>query len=146
MSKSLSEEIHFALCCISECCVDESKRNITNRKAVEKIREYLSVITDDDRYSKNFNISLKREILQKDQHIAELEKENKELKTELEKYKNGFEKFIDELATQGCEYEGIMSGCDKGGYGPYPKYRQKYEELQGRVLAQAEKELKGEKL
>lgn len=74
MSKTLSEEIDFALCCISECCVDESKRNITSRKAIEQIREYLNVLND-DRYSKNFNVSLKREIREKDQLIAELEEE-----------------------------------------------------------------------
>lgn len=74
MSKTLSEEIDFALCCISECCVDESKRNITSRKAVEQIREYLNVLND-DRYSKHFNISLKRELREKDQRIAELEKQ-----------------------------------------------------------------------
>jgi len=98
MSKTLSEEIDFALCCISECCVDESKRNITSRKAVEQIREYLNVLND-DRYSKNFNVNLKREIREKDARITELEKEKQKA---VEEYKDKLIKDIAETIRQQC--------------------------------------------
>ena len=73
MSKTLSEKVDFALSCISECCVSESKMHISSEDAIEKIREYLEILNDPE-YDENFNIGLLAELKKKDREIAVLKR------------------------------------------------------------------------